>query len=180
MLRCVDLFQRLIIRFIDGRSQKQLIFYKIFATKDSKLSINQIGPPFCRQNVCQDKRSQECNFAVVGLFIQYFCWHNQYLNAMYVSERIQIPLRLKQRGRVYLLILLFLLSFSTLSSCCFCSVVGCCVVKPDKKIKLKCCRVYEFLFLTFLTFRLVLDLFVILGPYRRGMGGGEIILNLQI
>ena len=40
-------------------------------------------------------------------------------------------------------------------------VVGCCVVKPDKKIKLKCCRVYEFLFLTFLTFKLVLDLFLI-------------------
>ena len=45
-------------------------------------------------------------------------------------------------------------------------VVGCCVVKPDKKIKLKCCRVYEFLFLTFLTFKLVLDLFLIFGKCR--------------
>ena len=44
-------------------------------------------------------------------------------------------------------------------------VVGCCVVKPDKKIKLKCCRVYEFLFLTFLTFKLVLDLFLIFSEW---------------
>ena len=45
-------------------------------------------------------------------------------------------------------------------------VVGCCVVKPDKKIKLKCCRVYEFLFLTFLTFKLVLDLFLIFSEWE--------------
>ena len=52
--------------------------------------------------------------------------------------------------------LAFLLSFSLhCLQCCFCSVcsLGCCVVKPDKKIKLKCCRVYEFLFLTFRTFK---------------------------